>query len=320
MTHDLRCERCGSTEATGPVYPRSCACGGFWEPASGAGEAGAGRDPTPFWPDPRDPGLWWKREDLNPTGSFKDRGAEELVRVARASGARSLVVDSSGSAALAAAAAGARAGLPVAVHTPAGLPRVKRGALETLGARLVAEGTREEAAARAAGEAEVAFHVSHVFHPAFWQGTAGSGTEVLYRTGPGVPPVWVLPVGNGSLLFGLDLALDRAGRTGVVLVAVQSTAAPGIRAPGPPGRSRAAGINIGNPPRVARIREVLARRGGEVLEVAEEEIASAREALGRRGVAAEAAAAASLAGVRRLRARGEERPIAAWLTGEGNRE
>ena len=115
-------------------------------------EAGRGADgAAPLWPDPGDPRLWWKREDLNRTGSFKDRGAAVLAAVATAAGAERLVLDSSGSAALAGAAAAARTGLPLTVHAPESLPRAKRDALAVMGARVVAEGDRTAAARRGCG-------------------------------------------------------------------------------------------------------------------------------------------------------------------------
>jgi threonine synthase len=324
--NDLICAACGREGRTGPVWPARCLCGGLWSaatpelyPTPGVDEEGV-IEPVPLWPDPLDPELWWKREDLNGTGSFKDRGATVLAAVAEQAGARRLVLDSSGSAALAAASAAARSQLPLTVHAPGTLPRAKREALEVLGATVVAAGNRGAASARAQEAAEREFYFSHVYHPAFFEGTAQSGVEVLEQTGGAPPPVWVLPVGNGSLFLGLALVLARVGIGDAVrLVAVQAEACPGLRAPGGSGRTEAAGIGIADPPRREEILVALSRHRGEIVEVTEEEIAAARESLGRRGVAAERAAAAAEAGVRRLRAAGEDGPILAWLTGSGHR-
>jgi threonine synthase len=297
------------------VWEIRCACGGLWTAHAEAPRVPL--PPTPLWPDPGDPDLVWKREDLNATGSFKDRGAVVLAEVARRAGAERLVADSSGSAGLAAAAAAARVAIPITLHVPANVPAVKRDALTTLGATLVAEGTREEAAERAAAERRGAFYFSHVFHPAFHAGTAEAAVETLAQGAPAT--TWVLPVGNGSLLLGLDRALNRL-ETDVRLIAVQSAAAAGLRLPRTRGGSAAAGINIGNPPRRAELIALLARRRGRILEFSETEIEAARASLGRRGIAAEAAAAAAEAGVRRLREEGLEGPMLAFLTGSGIRE
>jgi threonine synthase len=275
--------------------------------------------PIPLWPDPSDHGLVWKREDLNPTGSFKDRGAETLIEVARDAGAERLVLDSSGSAALAAAAVAARADLPLRLHTPATLGRIRIAALRSFGAEVVAEGTRADAAERAEAESREAFWFSHVYHPAFRAGVAESAREAMAALEGSPPPLWVVPVGNGSLLLGLADALRHAGVAGVRLIAVQTSACPGLRHPGRDRGSRAAGIAIANPPRGGEILEALASTGGEVLEVSEAEIEAGWQELGARGVLAEAASAAVVPAVHALRARGENRRILAWLTGSGHR-
>jgi threonine synthase len=284
----------------------------------GAGGEGIGLG-TPLWPDPRDAGLLWKREDLNRTGSFKDRGASVLAALAVQCGARKLVLDSSGSAALAGASAAASAGLPITVHTPETLPANKREALRAFGARILAEGNRESAGARAREAAQREFYLSHIYHPAFFEGTALGAMEVLRQTRGSPPRCWVIPVGNGSLLLGTAKTLERAQRTDVKLIAVQSASCPGLKRPGSGGRARASGIGIADPPRREEVLAALDRFGGEVIEVEEEAIVEARDELGRRGVIAELASAAVLAGVQRLRASGERGEILGWLTGSGYR-
>jgi len=263
-------------------------------------------------------GTLWKREDLQRTGSFKDRGASVLAALARERGAGEAVVDSSGSAALAAASACAREGLRVTVHTPEGLSASKRQALQAFGARLVAEGTREDAACRVQESLERAFYLSHVYHPAFHAGTAEAAFEVFTQTGGAPPPVWVVPVGNGSLFLGLDQALTRAGVEGVRLIAVQAAVCAGLTG-GITGRTQAAGIGIAHPPRREEILEALHRRGGEILPVSEEEIEEGTRRLAHKGVWADPAAGAAEAALGQLRERGETGPFLAWLTGSGLR-
>jgi threonine dehydratase len=81
--------------------------------------------------------LWLKREDLNPTGSHKDRGALEQVRGCVERGQRVAVISSSGNAALAAAAAGKPAGVTiVALLSPLTEP-AKVQVIRDAGARVV---------------------------------------------------------------------------------------------------------------------------------------------------------------------------------------
>jgi threonine synthase len=318
---DLLCPACGAEATTGPTYPPRCACGSLWSARDPEGylEGIPAAAPTPVWSDPGDAALWWKREDLTRTGSFKDRGAEVLVRAALRGGATALVLDSSGSAALAGASAAAVAGLPLTVHVPGSLPAAKLGALEIFGATVVARGTRGDAASRALEEATGAFYLSHVHHPAFIAGTSRVGSEVLSQLGDAVPPLWVVPVGNGSLFLGLDRALTREGIEGVRLIAVQASASPGLRRPGTGGATLASGIGIADPPRREEILTALHRWGGRVIEVDEDELAAARASLWHHGVAAEYAAAAAAAAMIRLRRDGESGGALAFLTGSGHR-
>jgi len=323
--NDLVCPDCGREGRTGVTYPLHCLCGGLWwarepqlYPVPPLREEEV-ESSTPLWQDPKDTGLLWKREDLNRSGSFKDRGAVVLAALAHQCGAHRLVVDSSGSAALAAAAAAAEMELELTVHTPGDLPSEKLDALTAFGAQVVAQGDRGAAARRAGLSAQSEFYVSHVYHPAFREGTAQAALEVFRQTGGDPPSTWLVPVGNGSLLLGLGLALLRSGVETVRLVAVQAAACPGLREPGGEGRTGAAGIGIATPPRREEILAVLERFQGTILEIEEEDIVAGRDRLGRRGVAAELAVGAVVAAVERLRGDGESGSILGWVTGAGHR-
>lgn len=94
-----------------------------------------------------------KREDLSPTGSFKDRGLAFQASATRAAmpDARWWAISSSGNAAIAAARAASRAGLGLAAFVAPGTEPAKRVALAREGAVvLVAEGALTMAAATAA--------------------------------------------------------------------------------------------------------------------------------------------------------------------------
>ena len=81
--------------------------------------------------------FWLKREDLNPTGSHKDRGAVEQVRGCLERGERVAVISSSGNAALAAGTEGAARGVQViALLSPQTEP-AKTMAIAAAGARVV---------------------------------------------------------------------------------------------------------------------------------------------------------------------------------------
>ena len=95
-----------------------------------------GEGGTPLLPARSLPGVWWKAEFLNPTGSHKDRPLALAASHALDAGARLFTVFSAGSTGLSAAAYGARAGLPVAVLMTRGAPAARVLPLGLLGATL----------------------------------------------------------------------------------------------------------------------------------------------------------------------------------------
>src|SRR5258708_11002447 len=70
--------------------------------------------------------VWLKDEGLNPTGSFKARGAAVGVARAEALGAGTLALPTAGNARAALAAYAARAGIPVVVAMPRDAPALDR--------------------------------------------------------------------------------------------------------------------------------------------------------------------------------------------------
>jgi threonine synthase len=101
-----------------------------------------------------------KLEYLNPTGSFKDRGAALSVRLAAELGYRCVSVDSSGNTAIAVAAYAGRLGLEARVYVPRGAGAGKRALLRALGARVVEAPDRDAAAALAERGSGGCFYVA----------------------------------------------------------------------------------------------------------------------------------------------------------------
>ena len=81
--------------------------------------------------------LLLKREDLNPTGSHKDRGATEQISGCLRRGQRVAVISSSGNAALAAAARGKEFGVTVVALLSPLTPPAKVDAIRAAGGRVV---------------------------------------------------------------------------------------------------------------------------------------------------------------------------------------
>jgi hypothetical protein len=100
---------------------------------------GAGATPLlPLPPFAAEPELqvWLKDEGLNPTGSFKARGAAVGVSRARELSIHTAALPTAGNAGAAWAAYGTRAGLPVVVAMPRDAPQLTQREVQLYGARL----------------------------------------------------------------------------------------------------------------------------------------------------------------------------------------
>ncbi len=74
-------------------------------------------------------GISIKREDLNPTGSYKDRGASYRISVAKQNGENELVVTSTGNFAVSMATYGQKFGVKIILFVPSNISEEKRAIL-----------------------------------------------------------------------------------------------------------------------------------------------------------------------------------------------
>ncbi|MFF3640059.1 threonine synthase [Streptomyces sp. NPDC002564] len=258
-----------------------------------------------------------KLDFLMPTLSFKDRGAVMLAALALRLGPDRVIADSSGNAGTAVAAYCARAGLDCTVYVPAGTSPKKLEQIGAHGARVdVVDGDRESAAsaARAAADEPGTFYASHVHNPYFLHGTKTYVHELWEDLGGRLPEALVVPVGNGTLLLGAQLAVRELHAAGLIarrpaLYAVQSAAvaplagawragADDLVGETPMAPTHAEGIAIPRPPRARQILRAVRESGGAFLTVTEEQIASAQADLTGRGLYVESTGVACWAAVR----------------------
>jgi threonine dehydratase len=178
---------------------------------------------TPLIPVARlEPPLLVKPESLQPTGSFKLRGAFAAITAReQAARARGVVAHSSGNHGHAVAYAAARLGVRAVVVVPRTAPEIKTDAIEYYGAELVR--VEPTLAARVAATAELAGRYGYVLIPPFDDPAviAGQGTVGLEIAAdcPHVDLVLV-PVSGGGLISGIAAAI-RACRPGAAVVGVE---------------------------------------------------------------------------------------------------
>ena len=235
--------------------------------------------------------VWLKCEGANPTGSFKDRGMAMAVAKAVEAGARTVVCASTGNTAASAAAYAARAGIEaVVVHAAGGPASSKLAQVHAAGARLVeVEGTFDDAfaAAEELAEREGAVVVNST-NPDRIEGQKTAALEIIEQLG-GPPSVLALPYGGGGNTVAYAKGFLEAGYPTVQIVPVEAA----DRA-----TTHASAIRIPTPVHRAEVDEALARSGGAIVSVTDDEIAAAWRSLAREeGVFCEPASAAALAGI-----------------------
>jgi len=277
--------------------------------------------------------LYLKAEHLNPTGSFKDRGAAMLVTALKAAGVQEVVEDSSGNAGAALAAYAARAGLCATVYVPAHASPVKQAQIAAYGARVVpVPGPRSEAACavrRAAGEGAV--YASHVYSPFVQQGMKTIAFELWEQLGGRAPESVVAPLGHGGLLLGLHRGFGELLAVGLIerlpsLFGVQAQPCAPLACawergaadvePVEEGETVAEGVRIAAPPWGRAVLVAVRASGGVVLALRDEETLAAQRELAQRGFYVEPTSALAVAALDHLRDRLGDVPVVV-LTGSG---
>jgi threonine synthase len=266
-----------------------------------------------------------KDEGLNPTGSFKARGAAVGVARAKELGAHTLALPTAGNAGAAWAAYGARAGLSVIVAMPRDAPPLTRREVRLYGGKLhlvdglisdagrwVAEGVKREGW----------YDASTFKEPYRLEGKKTLGLEIAEQCDWQPPDVILYPTGGGVGLIGLWKAFSELSALGWLasdrsaprLVAVQAEGcAPVVRAWETQANQTnfwegaqtiAAGLRVPGPLAGALMLRALRETQGTALAVSDDDIRTAIGMFSRAGLWVSPEGAALLPALRRLRANG----------------
>lgn len=249
--------------------------------------------------------LFFKLENLNPTGSFKARGAKFMINTLNHLDIKDIVEDSSGNGASALAAYAAAANMNCTVYVPESIPFGKLNQIETYGAHVrlvVGDRNATFEAAKKDVEESGKYYASHVYNPLFSEGIKSLAYEIYHQLGNHVPEYIFLPVGNGTMLLGLYYGFEEIGRL-PHFVAVQSenccpiyNAYKKVKKAPPAGFTIADAIRVEKPKRLDEIITMIKRSKGDVLTVSDEEIMEAQFQTGRKGIFVEPTAAVAIAG------------------------
>lgn len=253
--------------------------------------------------------LLLKREDLNPTGSHKDRGLAFQIALLRARAPGSLdwlAISSSGNAALAASAYAARAGLRLAVFLAPSTPAATCRRLLRLGARVFVSARATSLAAELA-EARGIPNLRPSTDPAAVEGFQSIAWELAEEVAP-VEALFAF-ASSGSSLVGIGRGFTRAEGLAEpawrpALHVVQGTAAHPLAGPldprpvtAPPGRLGARGARKTR--RLGEAVRLIRASGGAGWVVSDVEAAAASRRLAALGVETSLEGAAALAAAER---------------------
>lgn len=166
-----------------------------------------------------------KLDNLQRTGSFKERGARNaLLLLSPSARKRGVIAASAGNHALGLAYHGQLLGIRVTVVMPDNAPLIKIATCERLGARVVVRG-EDFAAARAEADrlaAEEGLAYVHGFDdPAIIAGQGTMGLEILEQV-PDVEAI-LCPIGGAGLIAGIGTAV-KSVRPDVQIIGVESEA------------------------------------------------------------------------------------------------
>ncbi len=226
--------------------------------------------------------VFLKLENLQMTGSFKERGAlNKLLTLQPDERARGVITASAGNHAQGLAYHAARLGVDAEIVMPLHTPLVKVSATSGYGARVVLHGLNyddafAEAGRRAAESGRVLVHAFDDDEVIAGQGTIG--LEIL-RQQPRVDAI-IAPIGGGGLLGGIACAVKETTPR-VRIVGVQTARLPsmlqalesGEISTLPPASTIADGIAVRRPGE--RTLPLVRKYVDEIVTVEEEEIASA---------------------------------------------
>ncbi|MDV3243580.1 MAG: threonine synthase [Nitrososphaerales archaeon] len=263
--------------------------------------------------------LYVKVDGQNPTGSFKDRGMTVAVTRAKEMGSRALVCASTGNTAASLAAYAAKARIPAVVVVPQGnVATGKLGQAFSYGARVFGVEGNFDVALKLVFDLvqqDRRFYLMNSVNPFRIEGQKVAAYEMYEQLGR-VPDYLVLPVGNAGNISAIwkgfkELKAFGITRTLPRMVGVQAEgAAPIAEAhsrrsqmrPWSEPRTVATAIKIGNPVSWKKALRAISESGGAALTVSDEEILAAREELAtKEGLLVEAASAAPVAGLAKLR-------------------
>lgn len=278
--------------------------------------------------------LWIKREDLNPTGCFKDRESAVIISAAVEKGHKSIYIVSSGNAALSTAKFAKEAGIECLCYVPEKTSQDKQDLIKKFGAKLeLIPGFYEDVYRAVVDRNLLGWNVTSGQNPYRIEGGKTMAYEIFEQLGS-VPDVIVIPSGNGGCLAATWKGFVELKKLGKIhklpkMICVQITGAAPIKIAfeqnkpyvvlGDIEDSVAEGIIAQESYNSPQAVQALQESGGYVIEVNDDEVIHAlKTIINTEGIIPEPTAAATFAALYKLK-EPKDSLVVAINTGDGKK-
>ena len=270
-----------------------------------------------------------KLENLNPTGSFKDRGTAILVSMMKTRHVSNAVEDSSGNAGASFSSYSQAFGISSNIFIPASTSGTKRKQIQATGCNVIAvDGSREETYRSAINHVQQNNipYASHAFLPFGLTGIATIAYELFEQLAGKIGTV-LMPVGHGSLMCGILLGFHALRKAKAIpelpsFIGVQPehfapvwaqwTQQPYKRSDKP---SIAEGTCITNPVRGNQIIQLIDKNKDDFVIVSDDEVLLAHQSLIKKGFMIEPTSAMAYAALGKIK---KELPLPIVLVMSGS--
>lgn len=299
---------CSTCNKTYPIegMDYQCECGGLFKLDNTTGEkisgsVSLGEVKTPMLKRVLQGRVVYLKIDyVQPTGSFKDRGAYVMINKLKELGITEVVEDSSGNAGAAIAGYCAAAGIKCNIYLPENTSAGKIKQISAYQAHVIkVPGTRDDVAKAVLTAAKSRYYASHVYNPLFFEGTKSLAYEINEQVG--VPDCIVVPVGNGTMLLGVYQGFKEIGKLPRIIAVQSENCAPVFskyqsRSLGEVKATVAEGIAVGTPKRIDEMIAAIRESHGDIITVDDESVMDAQKMLSAMGIYTEATSGAAVAG------------------------
>lgn len=272
-----------------------------------------------------------KLDYLNPTGSYKDRGATTLMNHIAGFDVTEVIDNSSGNAGASIAAYASLAGISARIYVPAATAVASKKRLIGLFGGAIVESRQPINDVYAAARSIT--YASHAWSPWFVLGQMTVAWETWEQMGGRAPDAVATPVGHGGLFLGFYRGFRALQEASLIesmprMIAVQSSGVDPVvqgweqQLESPPtvrARSSVAdGILVEAPARGAQILSALYQTGGFALRVDNDAIRTAQRRMTGKGLIIEMTSAVVAAALPQIRRRiGDDATVVLAFTGNG---